>query len=169
MEHLLLGTLHVLWTQDDFWIFINYEFQRISYQGTVGLQWYVFKNCVGVYITRYSLICKPGYWHILHILFRGCWCPGTARHQVINSHGIQYVLGFGHFRLIEFRLYWRIRVLDSVKCPCFLSITLLSRPPRRHELGCASGLLGKQNLLKILNSMIQTLCSCTAAVTKKSM
>ena len=26
----------MLWTQDDFWIFINYEFQRICYQGTVG-------------------------------------------------------------------------------------------------------------------------------------
>ena len=26
----------LLWTQDDFWISLNYEFQRISYQGTVG-------------------------------------------------------------------------------------------------------------------------------------
>ena len=40
------------------------------------------------------------------------------RRQVINSHGIQYVLVSGHFRLFEFRLYW-IRVLDSVKCPSF--------------------------------------------------
>ena len=31
------------------------------------------------------------YWHILSILFRGCWCPGALRRQVINSHGIQYL------------------------------------------------------------------------------
>ena len=75
-----------------------------------------------VYITRYQLICKLGYWHILRILFHGCWCPGASRHKVINSHGIQYVLVFGHCRLFEFRLYWRIRVLDSVKCPIFYQL-----------------------------------------------
>ena len=30
-----------------------------------------------------------------------------------------FVLVFGHFRFSEFRLYWWIRVLDSVKCPSF--------------------------------------------------
>ena len=62
------------------------------------------------------------YWHILSILFRGCWCPGALRRQVINSHGIQYLslcLVISVFS--EFRLYWWIRVLDSVKCPSYLT------------------------------------------------
>ena len=35
------------------------------------------------------------------------------------GHGIQYVIVSGHFCLSEFQLYWRIRVLDSVKCSGF--------------------------------------------------
>ena len=89
-------------------------------------------------------------WLLTYIAYIVPWLLKPWR-QVINSHGIQYVLVLGHFRLFEFRLYWRIRVLDSIKCPIFLLITRLPRQPRRHEMGCASGLLGKRNGLKILN------------------
>ena len=72
--------------------------------------------------------------------------------DVIDSHGIQYVFVFGHFRLFEFRVYWRIHALDSVKCPSFF-YQLQGFVGHQDAMSwVVLWSVGEKNGLKILNS-----------------
>ena len=63
-----------------------------------------------------------------------------------------FVLVFGHFRFSEFRLYWWIRVLDSVKCPSFLTNYKAFSATKTPWVELCFGSVGEKIGIKILNS-----------------
>ena len=62
-----------------------------------------------------------------------------------------FVLVFGHFRFSEFRLYWWIRVLDSVKCPSFLTNYKAFSATKTPWVELCLGSVGEKDGIKILN------------------
>ena len=62
-----------------------------------------------------------------------------------------FVLVFGHFRFSEFRLYWWIRVLDSVKCPSFLTNYKAFSATKTPWVELCFGSVGEKIGIKILN------------------
>ena len=62
-----------------------------------------------------------------------------------------FVLVFGHFRFSEFRLYWWIRVLDSVKCPSFLTNYKAFSATKAPWVELCLGSVGEKDGHKILN------------------
>ena len=63
-----------------------------------------------------------------------------------------FVLVFGHFRFSEFRLYWWIRVLDSVKCPSYLTNYKAFSATKTPWVELCLGSVGEKDGHKILNS-----------------
>ena len=62
-----------------------------------------------------------------------------------------FVLVFGHFRFSEFRLYWWIRVLDSVKCPSYLTNYKAFSATKTPWVELCLGSVGGKDGIKILN------------------
>ena len=62
-----------------------------------------------------------------------------------------FVLVFGHFRFSEFRLYWWIRVLDSVKCPSFFTNYKAFSATKTPWVELCLGSVGEKIGIKILN------------------
>ena len=92
-------------------------------------------------------MCKLGL--LIYIKYIVPWLRKAPGHQ--QPWYSIFVLVFGHFRFSEFRLYWWIRVLDSVKCPSYLTNYKAFSATETPWVELCLGSVGGKDGIKILN------------------